>query len=451
MRKIALIPVYNEESTLLSVLRDLSPQVDRIVIVDDGSRDRSFALAQEWARGRPEAAILRLPENRGMSTALREGFTHLVERLKSGELDSEDILLTLDADGQHDSGEISALCRHMEDSGLEVGLTRRDFALYPWHKRIGNRVMTIWGAILSGFPYDDVESGFRAMRLKVLPSLLDFYKGYRYSCAQEIAILTARLGFRVDNSFVTRIRLYRSQTGLRDVAINSLFGLQAFLRWKKGDSHQSSQPNSDSPSRIRDTGDRPPLQRLMDHLLFPINIWLSDSTARKLGLTPLDHERVRAALPCCRGRLLDVACGNNLLVRTHGNGFGVDLQPYPEIAARCDSSRLPFKDGSFDSVALLACLNHIVRRIETLRECGRVLRPGGRIIITMIPAWIGFFSHPIRKRHDPDQLDRGISSEEDLGMSTADVRKLLEESGMRMTVHRRFMWGLNHLYVAEKF
>ncbi len=191
-------------------------------------------------------------------------------------------------------------------------------------------------------------------------------------------------------------------------------------------------------------------QRAKDYLLFPVNIWLSEETSQKLGLTPIDHERVRAALPCCRGRLLDIGCGNNLLARTYGNGFGVDVYVYPRIAARCDSSLLPFKSETFDTVALLACLNHMVRRREALQECRRVLRRGGRIIITMIPAWIGFFSHPIRRRHDPDQLERGISHEEDLGMSSAEVSALLEENGMRLVRHNRFMWGLNHLYIAEK-
>lgn len=192
------------------------------------------------------------------------------------------------------------------------------------------------------------------------------------------------------------------------------------------------------------------VQRLMDHLLFPVNIWLSEAASQKLCLTPLDHERVRAGLPYCRGRLLDVGCGNNLLVRTYGNGFGVDIHHYPEMAARCDSSLLPFKSEAFDSVAMLACLNHMVRKREALQECRRVLRKNGRIIITMIPAWIGFISHPIRKRHDPDQLERGIAGEEDLGMSSAKVRGLLELNGMRMVLHRRFMWGLNHLYIGEK-
>jgi len=191
-------------------------------------------------------------------------------------------------------------------------------------------------------------------------------------------------------------------------------------------------------------------QRLEDHLLFPVNIWLSEETSSKLGLTPIDHERVRMALRCCRGRVLDIGCGNNLLVRTYGDGFGVDVRPYQEADARCESSQLPFRSSTFDSVTLLACLNHITRRKETLEECRRVLRETGVLILTMIPLWVGFFSHPIRKRHDPDQLDRGLSYEEDLGMSAAKIRRLLESSGFRLTAHERFMWGLNNLYLAEK-
>jgi glycosyltransferase involved in cell wall biosynthesis len=231
MRKIALIPVYNEESTLLSVLEALIPHVDGIEIVDDGSSDQSSYLASKWARGRRNVNVLRLPENRGMSAALREGFVHLAARLQSAELDPEDILLTIDADGQHDAQEIGSLCEFMETGRLDVVLTRRDFSLYPHYKRIGNSMMTLWGSLWSGFRYRDVESGFRALRLKVLPPLLDYYTGYRYSCAQEIAVLTARLGFRVDNSFKTIIRLYRSQTSFRDVILNASLGFWAFARW----------------------------------------------------------------------------------------------------------------------------------------------------------------------------------------------------------------------------
>ena len=187
-----------------------------------------------------------------------------------------------------------------------------------------------------------------------------------------------------------------------------------------------------------------------DRLLFPLNMWLSEAASARLGLTPIDHERVRMALPHCHGRLLDVACGNNLLVRAYGSGIGADIHPYPEIGVRCDSSGLPFKDGTFDTIAMLACLNHITRRRETLAECRRVLADGGTLIVSMIPPWVGRFSHPIRRRHDPDQLERGVAPEEDWGLSTREVRDLLGEAHFRVVSHHRFVWGLNNLYVGKR-
>ena len=234
MKKIALIPVYNEEKTLLRVLDSLAQMVDRIVLVDDGSRDNSAALAIAWARDHAGVEVLKLEENRGMSAALREGFLYLASKLNESELDPDDLLLTLDADGQHDAGGISALCEYVDRKGLDVALTNRDFSLYPYYKRLGNGLMTLWGSLWSGFRYADVESGFRIMRMKVLPSLLDYYIGCRYSCAQEIAILTARLGFIVDNKFSILIHHYRSQTGLRDVIINATLGAWVCFRWRFG-------------------------------------------------------------------------------------------------------------------------------------------------------------------------------------------------------------------------
>jgi glycosyltransferase involved in cell wall biosynthesis len=234
MKKIALLPVYNEQATLVPVLDAISPHVDCLVVVDDGSSDGSLELAVRWAQGHRNAVVLQLPHNRGMSGALREGFEFARARLAAGEFRAEDVLVTIDADGQHDSQAIPALCAHIDAHSLDVALTRRDFSLYPAHKRLGNILMTLWGSLWSGYRYQDVESGFRAMRLKVIPALLEYYTGLGYSCAQEIAILTARLGFRVDNGFLTDIRHYRSQTEIKDVVVNAALGFWAFLRWALG-------------------------------------------------------------------------------------------------------------------------------------------------------------------------------------------------------------------------
>ena len=230
MRRIALIPVYNEESTLEEVLAAVTPRVDLLLIVDDGSSDRSPEIVRAWAGRCRQVELIPLPRNRGMSAALRAGFEALAARLARGELGPEDLLFNLDADGQHDPGRIEALARHIERRGLDVALTRRDFSLYPAYKRLGNRLMSLWGSLLSGYRYRDVESGFRGLRLGVVPPLLERYTGFRYSCAQEIAVITARMGFRVDNSFEVPVARYRSQTGLRDVFCNAALALVAFGR-----------------------------------------------------------------------------------------------------------------------------------------------------------------------------------------------------------------------------
>jgi hypothetical protein len=72
-----------------------------------------------------------------------------------------------------------------------------------------------------------------------------------------------------------------------------------------------------------------------------------------LGLTPLRQERIDACLPYVKGRLLDVGCGENLLVKAHGNGVGVDIFPWPGVNVLCDTRRLPFQDGSFVSAAMI--------------------------------------------------------------------------------------------------
>jgi len=194
------------------------------------------------------------------------------------------------------------------------------------------------------------------------------------------------------------------------------------------------------------------LRLLLDRAAFPLLIFLTTEQARRLHLTPLDHERIEACLPYCTGLLLDVGCGFNELVRRHGCGVGVDVYPWPEIDILCDTRRLPFPDASFDTAALLAVINHIPPqdRETILKEVHRVLRPAGRLLITMLDPVTGRIIHRLRLRQDPDQNERGMLGEEDYGLWDSDVRGLLEESSFQVERRRRFVFGLNNLYVATR-
>ena len=114
--------------------------------------------------------------------------------------------------------------------------------------------------------------------------------------------------------------------------------------------------------------------------------------------------RTRVVIPHIRGRLLDIGCGLNELVRTYaGDGTGVDVYQWGEVEVVVDDTAdLPFRDGEFDTVTVVAALNHIPNRAEALVEAYRVLKPGGSIIVTMITASVGRAWHFARRHRDAD-------------------------------------------------
>ncbi len=233
-RRVAVIPIYNEERTLGEVLGEVAPLVDSFLLVDDGSRDRSPQIARELQRRRPGVWILRHPRNRGMAPSLKTGFFFAARLLAEGRLSPDDILVNLDADGQHPVGEIPAAADRMAAEDLDVLLVVRDFSLYPAYKVFGNRLLTALARLVSGFPYRDVESGFRFIRARCLPSLLPYFTGWKYSCAQEIAIITALQGRRIRNDYPVRINYYRPGTTAADGFAVLVMSLVSWLRVRAG-------------------------------------------------------------------------------------------------------------------------------------------------------------------------------------------------------------------------
>jgi SAM-dependent methyltransferase len=197
-------------------------------------------------------------------------------------------------------------------------------------------------------------------------------------------------------------------------------------------------------------------QKVKDRLCFPLLICLSSDAARSLSLTPIDDERIMIVRSRCRGMLLDIGCGMNELVRNYrmiqGMAIGVDIHPWPGVDLVCDTINLPFPDVQFDTVTLLACLNHIPysKRNTVLVEARRVLKDEGQLMLTMINPVVGFFAHKIRHRYDPDQLERGMGEEEANGLWKKNVEKLLGDNGFRIEQTVPFVFGLNRLYIAQK-
>ena len=193
------------------------------------------------------------------------------------------------------------------------------------------------------------------------------------------------------------------------------------------------------------------IQLIMDRLCFPLLCLLSAKHSTALGLTPIDEERLRYTLKELHGHVLDIGCGDNTLVRAYGDGVGVDVYAWPGVDVVVENAAaLPFGDGEFDCVAMIASLNHIPNREDALAEAARVVRPGGKIILTMITPFVSWISHHVRYFYDPDQTERGMKSGEVWGLWKSQVDRMLYEAGFVGITSRSFLWGLNRIYVGYR-
>jgi len=196
----------------------------------------------------------------------------------------------------------------------------------------------------------------------------------------------------------------------------------------------------------------PTYKWLLSRVAFPLLCLLSREQTVKLGLTPIDDERVIIALKNTKGYLLDIGCGANNFVHSYGNGIGVDVAAWKGCDKVIeDAAKLPFEKETFDTVSYLACLNHIPNRDDSVKDAYRVLKPGGTLIVTMITPKMGAFIHWLRFRNDPDHQERHIDhSHELLGMSEQQVQAILKKAGFTNFKRKRFAYGLNSLYLAQK-
>jgi glycosyltransferase involved in cell wall biosynthesis len=228
----AVIPVFNEEKTLEDILERIASQVEILVCINDGSKDDSLKILKNFAHKRKNVFVVNLNANSGMAKAIKTGFLFILYLEKLGQLDENDIVVTIDADGQHKPEYIRKIVKYLIRKKADVVLTRRDFSVYPRYKILGNRFLTWTNSLLSGFKYFDVESGLRFLKVKTLKPILKFYTGLKYSCAQEIALISAREGFEINNDFVVKISYYRPGTTVWDGFIVLFFSFLTYFRWR---------------------------------------------------------------------------------------------------------------------------------------------------------------------------------------------------------------------------
>ena len=181
-----VVPFHNEEASLSSLVeqvvehtRGIAPV--EIILVDDGSTDRSPAVAADLCKAHPEVKMLRFAGNHGKAAALQAGF----------EAVSGQIVITMDADLQDDPSEIPRFVEKLNE-GYDLVSGWKAVRHDPWHKTLPSKLFN--GVVRTVFhvPLHDFNCGFKAYRSELLANLHLYGELHRY-----IPVFAARDGARI--------------------------------------------------------------------------------------------------------------------------------------------------------------------------------------------------------------------------------------------------------------
>jgi len=161
MSLAVVVPAYNEEKTVGSVVRALLPAADRVIVVDDGSTDGTAAAAREAG-----AELVSHFMNRGLGAALGTGIAAAV---RSG----ADVVVTFDADGQHRVEDIPRLIEPIRSGSADAasGCRTAERDRMPASRRVANWIGNALTYVLFGLWVRDSQSGLRAFSRRAAEQL----------------------------------------------------------------------------------------------------------------------------------------------------------------------------------------------------------------------------------------------------------------------------------------
>ncbi|MGD9216808.1 MAG: glycosyltransferase family 2 protein [Desulfobacteraceae bacterium] len=173
-RFAVVIPVYNHHATVAKVVRNARRCGFPVVVVDDGSSDATYDNIQSIR----DIHVVRHPRNLGKGAALVTGM--------AAALKFADWAVCLDADGQHDPGEMHNLIRAVAKGRRPIVIgKRKGMEAAPWTSRFGRKFSNFWVWVSSGILLADSQSGYRIYPLPEILNLEIAAQRYQY----EIEVL----------------------------------------------------------------------------------------------------------------------------------------------------------------------------------------------------------------------------------------------------------------------
>jgi glycosyltransferase involved in cell wall biosynthesis len=249
LRVGVVVPAFNEEHNLPATLLGIPDYVDDVVVVDDGSRDATFAAASRIAEERPGLCIVRHRQNRGVGAAIASGYRRTLEL-------GSDVVVVMAGDGQMDPEDLPRLLSPIARGEADYVKGNRFACAEVWRtmpqtRLFGNIVLSLLTRPASGYWHlFDSQCGFTAASRRALLAidLSRVYPGYGYPND-----LLARLwvaGVRVVDVPVRPIYgpLWRSGISLRTAIYPVLFVVARSFFWRMSvTAAGAAVPTSESP------------------------------------------------------------------------------------------------------------------------------------------------------------------------------------------------------------
>lgn len=181
MKIYVIIPVYNEETHIKKVLSEFLDTKLPIVVVDDGSKDKTFEILKKIK----SITLLRHKVNLGKGAALKTGCEYAFQN-------GADAVITVDGDGQHLSSDLQQFIEAIEHKDIVFGSRNLGYGV-PFVRFMGNKFASVLINILFGIFVSDLLCGFRAFTKKAYEKIKWDSAGYGVETEMVVRTAKARL------------------------------------------------------------------------------------------------------------------------------------------------------------------------------------------------------------------------------------------------------------------
>lgn len=179
-----IIPTYNNEKSLADVIRGISVYTHNIIIVNDGSKDETFNILEDF----PQFVVFHKEKNKGKGLALKKGF-------EIAEEEGYKYAITIDSDGQHYPDDLDVFLTELEKKGehdremLLVGDRNMGQDGIPGKSSMGNKFSNFWYLVVTGQQLHDTQSGYRLYPLAIINKIPLYTRKFEFEI--EIIVKTA--------------------------------------------------------------------------------------------------------------------------------------------------------------------------------------------------------------------------------------------------------------------